>query len=99
MSCNKLYTISLILKLIDIITTICIISHGGHEAESNPIVQYMIESYGLYPGLVINGIIFSIMMTVLFRRKIRGLLIVSVAMMSMVVIINIINIYMTQVAW
>jgi hypothetical protein len=97
MSCSQLCIISLVLKLIDIITTICIISRDGYKAESNPIVRYMIEYCGLYPGLIINGIIFSLMMMVLYNRRIKGLLIVSVVMMLIIVIINIINIFMTQV--
>jgi hypothetical protein len=79
-------------KLLDIVTTLYLISDHGPEVESNPFTANMMYAYGTAPGLILNGVIVSVLLYALYKHKRKKLLIISTMMMMLVVLVNTITI-------
>lgn len=84
MSLKKLFFLNTILKALDLATTWYFVSNFGAQFESNPIVLNMMQSYGEFPGLAINGTIYMALITLLYVYKRKRLLKIA-AMISAVI--------------
>lgn len=77
----------ILLKIADITTTLLSISKSAEEF--NPITKNMLQAYGVIEGLVVNTIIYTIFVIVLYHYKQKQLLIITSILMTIVVITNI----------
>ena len=87
------FVLSLFYKLVDVVSTLYIISHSGIGAEDNPIVHGMLRAYGPVFGLIINAAIFSLLMWALHKHREKTLLKVATFMQMAVAIITTSAIY------
>lgn len=76
-------------KILDIITTFYLIHNHGLDAESNPFTVNMVYAYGVIPGLVLNGVIVSMLFCVLYKHKRKKLLVISTLIMIFIVMVNV----------
>lgn len=79
---------NILLKLLDISTTVYIISKNGIGAEKNPFVHNMIWAYGVPLSFMLNGAIYFLLVYLLHRFKRLKLQIVVFILMLMVVLAN-----------
>jgi len=64
-------------KMVDIISTLYLIATRDLSIEANPFVRGMLWAYGPITALVMNALIFSLLMLVLYKHNEKGLLIIS----------------------
>lgn len=87
---------NLLLKLLDIISTFYIVSQHGPKAEQNPLVYNMIWAYGLSFGLILNGVIYALLVSLLYSFKRTGLQLIVCFLMSLVVLANVTDIILGE---
>jgi len=80
--------INIILKLLDIGTTIYLVNIYGLYVESNPVMKYVMENCGLIPTMVGILLAYLVAVTYLYKKNRRGLLFVVMGLMTLVVIAN-----------
>lgn len=74
------------------LTTCYLVTTYGVKIESQPFTADMITTYGLVPGLALNGLIHMMLIAVLYGFKQRGLLKVAASLTALFPIINTVTI-------
>ncbi len=92
---KKWFACSVVAKVLDVATSLYLIWRYGLEIESNPLTVSILNVFGIVPGLILNGIIVSMLFYTLYRYRRKKLLIVSSAMMALIVTINLITIFIS----
>lgn len=86
-----LFGTTIALKIADILTTYHAVIKYGAEAEFNPFMRGMIITYGLDWACFISMLIYSMLMFLLYKYRRKNLLMIAIALMSLVVMANVIN--------
>lgn len=79
-------------KILDVITTLYLVTTHGREIESNPFAHDMMYAYGVIPGLIINGVIVCMLLGVLYKYKKIGLLVIATFLLMIPILLNTITI-------
>lgn len=90
---KKWFVCSIAFKILDIITSLYLIERDGPEIESNPFVTNMLGAYGVISGLILNGMIISVLFYILYIYGRKKLLIIATVLMALVVMVNIVTIF------
>lgn len=93
MSLRKWFACSIVAKALDVLTTSYIVVRDGLGAESNPFAADMLSTYGIVPGLILNWIIVSALLCILYKYRRKKLLTVSSALLAVIAIVNLITIF------
>jgi hypothetical protein len=79
---------SIILKLLDVGLTIYIVDKWGIDAESNPLVRYMINIIGVIPTMIDITLAYTCVMLFLYIKEKKGLLLIANVLMILIVMTN-----------
>jgi len=79
----------LLLKGIDIYTTLLIVSDFGIMAEMNPVLRFFMRNFGMKFTMILNGLLFSGTVIALYLKKRIALLYVVLVIMLAIVLSNI----------
>jgi len=92
MSLRKWFIGSVLVKVLDVATTLFLVVRDGPKVESNPFTANMMNAYGIVPGLVLNVIIISMLLYILYKYKCKELLTIATVLIALVVMINLVTI-------
>lgn len=88
MSIGKWFGFALIGKTLDLLTTFYLVNLHGIGVESNPLTANMLSAYGIVPGLIVNGSIYSLLVLILFFYKRKKLLMVAAVLTFLLPVVN-----------
>lgn len=75
-------------KVLDVLTTLYLVTTKGKVVESNPFAADMMNVYGVVPGLILNGAIACMLLFVLHKYRQKGLLIIATVLLMIPVLFN-----------
>ena len=75
-------------KIIDVFSTSYLIATRGTSVEANPFVYDMLWAYGSVTALIMNVLIFSLLVLVIYKHKEKGLLIVATCMQMAIAMVT-----------
>ncbi len=88
MTVKSWLVLAIFYKIIDVFSTLYLITTRGTSIEANPFVHDMLLAYGFVTALVTNVLIFSLLMLAIYKHKEKGLLIVATCMQMAIAIIT-----------
>lgn len=83
-----LFWTNAVLKFLDIILTTFIVSTYGIASESNPVVRYCIESYGLLLTMIYTFLAHMGLIWYLYKKNKKDILFIMAILMSILILIN-----------